>query len=78
MHFDRFDICEAWCVLAHDYGLYGIFDRIRQMGLRPSPTLRYHSLTFNGKEIYHANEAKASRMAEMDVWMTSIIPDEDV
>lgn len=24
---DRFDICEAWSLLAHDFGLYGIADQ---------------------------------------------------
>lgn len=66
--FDRIDICEAYYVLEHDYGMHGwliergyyvdgsvkiVSTQLRRMRFRPAPTLRgYASLTQNGREIY--------------------------
>ena len=59
MYFDRFDICEAYYVLAHDYGMYGIISRLERMGYRPSPMAgSFNHLTENGQEIYLAAEAR--------------------
>lgn len=54
MYFDRFDICEAHSLWAHDYGEYAVITRLTRMGFRPSPLLRYDSLTDNGRSIYDA------------------------
>jgi hypothetical protein len=37
MYFDRFDICEAWNVWAHDWGEYSVIARLRRIGFRASP-----------------------------------------
>ena len=50
--FDRYDICEAYSLLAHDHGLYDVVDRIHGLGYKPKPTLSYTSLSENGREIY--------------------------
>ena len=52
MYFDRFDICEAFSMLAHDWGLYDICPRLDRLGFRPSPILSYENLEENGREIY--------------------------
>lgn len=58
MHFDRFDICEAYYLYAYDYHdgqyskTYEIFGRLHNMGFKPSPLLCYDLLSDNGKEIY--------------------------
>lgn len=64
--FDRFDICEAHCVLEWDYNVSGVLQerpsnqrrrmstdfQLSRMGFKPSPNLCYESLTDNGKDIY--------------------------
>ena len=58
MYFDRFDICEAWYLFASEYHegqwskLYRVFGRLYKIKFKPSPMLRYESLSDNGKEIY--------------------------
>ena len=58
MYFDRFDICEAWYLFASEYHegqwskLYRVFGRLDKIKFKPSPMLRYESLSDNGKEIY--------------------------
>lgn len=49
---DRFDICEAWSLLAHDYGLYGIVDRLARIGFRARPSLAWDTLSPNAQAIY--------------------------
>lgn len=63
---NRFDICEAHCVLEWDYNVGGwVRERpsnqrrmqstgvqLDRMQFRPSTPLSYESLTENGKEIY--------------------------
>ena len=65
--FDRFDICEAHCVLEWDYNVGGWLrerpsnqrrmastaTQLRRMGFNPAPMLSYKILTENGKEIYN-------------------------
>lgn len=54
--FDRFDICEAYYLLACNWGLYGIIARLTDMGFKPSPALAAGTtfiLTENGHAIYH-------------------------
>ena len=50
--FDRYDICEAYSLLAHDHGLYDVVDRLHGLGYKPNPTLSYRSLSDNAREIY--------------------------
>lgn len=64
--FDRFDICEAHCVLEWDYNNGGWLRerpsnarlmrstgiQLGHMNFRPALNLGYDSLTDNGKEIY--------------------------
>ena len=52
MYFDRYDICEAWYLLACDWGLYATITRLKGMEFKPSPVLSYEHLTANGKVIY--------------------------
>jgi len=64
---DRFDICEAHCVLEWDYNRGGWLPerpsnrrrmestgvQINRIGFRPAPVLDYDTLSPNGQEIYH-------------------------
>lgn len=64
--FDRFDICEAHCVLEWDYNVGGwLHERpsnqrrmestgvqLHRMGFHPRLDLSYDTLTENGQEIY--------------------------
>ena len=53
MYFDRYDICEAYNLLAHDYGLYDVKTRLDNFGFKCSHSAEfYDGLTENGKEIY--------------------------
>jgi hypothetical protein len=58
MYFDRFDICEAYYLFGSDYHggqftkEYAYMGRCLNAGFKPSPMLRYESLSENGKEIY--------------------------
>jgi len=67
MHFDRFDICEAyylWLTLHHDgkgykksdpryWSSYGRLSTMQNaLGYRPSALLAYETLTENGQAIY--------------------------
>ena len=56
---DRFDICEAWSLLAHDFGLYGIVDRLGRMGFRPRSSLAWDTLSPNAQAIYSQGERTA-------------------
>ena len=55
---DRFDICEAYYVFAINWhggqnsDVYKIFGKLKRIDFRPAPTLRFMSLTDNGKMIY--------------------------
>lgn len=65
-YFDRFDICEAYCVLEWDYNIGGwlperpsnqrrmesIGVQLHRMQFKPAPSLTYNTLTENGREIY--------------------------
>jgi len=50
--FNRFDTCEAWSCLAHDWGLYAISTRLDRMGFKPSPTLSMDSMADNARMIF--------------------------
>lgn len=66
-YFDRFDICEAHCVLEWDYSVGGWLQerpsnrrrrestgyQLLRMKFRPSRNLSYDTLTENGQEIYN-------------------------
>lgn len=71
-HWDRFDICESFCVLEWDYNHGGWLRerpsnqrlmrstgvQLGQMNFWPALNLGYDSLTDNGKEIYLTNVLK--------------------
>ena len=59
MHFDRFDIVEAWFLALTDcHGGQWSLEYARLCGMRkyfqPSPFLSVDSLTENGREIYES------------------------
>lgn len=56
---DRIARCEVWSCLAHDYGLYGIADRLYQMDFNPSFSLRTEKLDEEQTRLYQENEEKA-------------------
>ena len=73
MRFDRFDICEAYLILEHDYHVGGWLRerpsnqrrrescgvQLRRMQFRPSPLLgSYDDLTENGQAIYDNAETR--------------------
>lgn len=57
MHWDRFDICEAWYVYAVNYHegqgskIHGILDRLTDMDFTPPGGLDYDTLSYNGRAI---------------------------
>ena len=54
--FERFDICEAFNLLAHDYGLYDIKTRLDRLGFRCSPLREtYDGLSDNARDIYDSH-----------------------
>ena len=61
MHFDRFDICEAY--FCHAVAWNGslkserIFAALKRIGFRRAMTLRWENLTDNGREILDRLEA---------------------
>lgn len=55
---DRFTICRVWFKLAHDYGLYGIADRLHDMGF--SWGMGALELEDHEQELYDANCEVAS------------------
>lgn len=71
-YFDRFDICEAHCVLEWDWNSGGwLHERptnqrrkeatsiqLERMQFKPAPNLSYETLTENGKEIYDELEQR--------------------
>ncbi len=59
MYWDRFDICEAWNLLAHDYGLYDVKDRLNRLEFKCAPSAEfYEGLGENSKVIYDYNAAR--------------------
>ena len=53
MYFDKYDICEAYNLLSHDYGLYDVKTRLNVMGFKSSKEAEfYEGLTENGQAIY--------------------------
>lgn len=51
--FNRYDICEAYNLLAHDYGLYDVKQRLNTMGFKCTRSAEfYDGLTENGQAIY--------------------------
>jgi len=64
MYFDRFDICEAYYVAAHDYGQYGVISRLDRIGFRMSPlNAGRESLSENGQIIF---DELVARIEECD------------
>lgn len=56
--FDKYDICEAFNLLAHDYGLYDVKARLDDMGFKCASTAEfYEGLTENGQSIYDCHAA---------------------
>jgi len=58
MYFDRFDICEAWYLYLSEYHEGQFSKKYKRLSrltehFRPSPILKYNSLSSNGKEIYN-------------------------
>lgn len=57
---DSFDILEALNVLAHDYGLYAVKDRLDSIGFRAGPMREtYEALTDEGRHLYDSRVASA-------------------
>lgn len=58
MQWDRFDICEAFNLLAHDWGLYDVKARLDAMSFTAAPSAEfYEGLTNNGRAIYDVHNA---------------------
>lgn len=56
--FNRYDICEAYNLLAHDYGLYDVKTRLNDMEFKCAHSAEfYDGLTENGQEIYDYHSA---------------------
>lgn len=50
----RFDICEAYSCLAHDFGLYALNTRLDRLGFKPRPTQTVDTLGEDARAIYDA------------------------
>ena len=60
--FDRFDICEAFNLLAHDWGLYDVKARLDRMQFRCAPSAEfYDGLSDNSKLGYDHHNALLKR-----------------
>ena len=65
MYFNRFDICEAYALAAHDWGQYGVIDRLHDLGFRLSPMIIDRGdLSENGRDIYDALDARIAAAFE--------------
>lgn len=54
---NRFDICEAYNLIAHDYGLYDVIERLRAIPFKCAPAREfYKGLSANGQAIYDYHE----------------------
>ena len=53
-----FDVVEAYYCLAHDFGLYALFNRIEKY-FKARPDLCFDTLTAKGREVYLSNERRA-------------------
>ena len=63
----RIGLLEVWAVLAHDYGLYGLHDRITSTpGLRLRPSLARNRLDEVQQAAYRDREAVARTMGPWD------------
>jgi len=59
-YFDRFDICEAYYVWAHDWGEYACITRLQRMGFHARPMLNdYTDLEDNARNLYDALTARS-------------------
>lgn len=64
MHFDRFDVCEAYYMFATLYHggqwseEYRIFGRLNRIKFRPRPNLSVETLDDNAREIFDALVAR--------------------
>lgn len=59
MNWDRFDICEAYNLLAHDWGLYDVKARLNRMQFKCAPSAEFfEGLSDNGKAIYGYHDFK--------------------
>ena len=59
-YFDRFDLCEAYNVWAHDWGEYNAIARLRWMGFHPGAMRdTYNALTDNGRAMYDELNARS-------------------
>ncbi len=62
MYFDRYDICEAFNLLAHDWGLYDVKARLDSFGFKCSRSAEFYcGLTENGQAIYDYHNALLDR-----------------
>ena len=72
---DRFDICEAWNLYAHDFGAYGIKAGLDRMAFRCSPMREtYDTIDENAQRIY---DELAQRYPNPDPWTERLEPDND-
>lgn len=51
-YFDRFDLCEAYACLCHDWGLYALATRLDRVGFKGRPDLSTETLEENALAIY--------------------------
>ena len=64
---DRISVAETVAVLAHDYGLYGFFDKLRtEWGFRGRRNLCFDTLEEDQKRLYHELEYRAEKTEAWD------------
>lgn len=74
MHFDRFDICDAYYLFAtawHDGQYseeYRIFYRLEKVRYRSAPNLSYKTLSENGREILYKLELAECEKHKITDW----------
>jgi hypothetical protein len=54
MEFNKFDVLEAYMLIAIEWGEYALFDRITRKIQFHAPMLSYEHMSDNAREIYHA------------------------
>lgn len=67
LYFNKFDICEAYWLFASNWHSgqfspeYEFFGRLDLIGFKPSPALKFTTLSENGKEIYNGLKKRFNR-----------------
>lgn len=70
---DRIGTLEVLSLLAHDYGLYGVFGRLQRLGLRVANSRQfYDGLEDWQQELYIQLESRAEATHSTDLYLVHV------